>query len=98
MVRSLVRDEAAVVDSRGGNSVMAQHVVVETNCGKIRGVAEHAGNRFKGVHYAESPEGEGEFAAPRRLQPWTGVRDAFDFGNRAMQDENAFAMPPAMLK
>jgi para-nitrobenzyl esterase len=77
---------------------MAQHVVVETNCGKIRGVAENAINVFKGIPYAAPPEGEGRFAPPRRLQPWTGVRDAFDFGNRAMQDENAFAMPPAMLK
>ncbi len=77
---------------------MAQHVVVETNCGKIRGIAENAVNVFKGIPYASPPEGEGRFAPPRKLQPWTEVRDAFDFGNRAMQDENAFAMPPAMLK
>ncbi|MGC1397173.1 carboxylesterase/lipase family protein, partial [Candidatus Binatus sp.] len=77
---------------------MPQHVVVETDCGKLRGVAEGGVNVFKGIPYAASPEGDGRFAAPRRLQPWTGVRDAFDFGNRAMQDENAFALPPAMLK
>src|SRR6202050_4679706 len=77
---------------------MAERVVVETNCGKIRGSAENGVNTFKGIPYAESPEGEGRFAAPRKLRAWTGVRDAFDFGNRAMQDENAFALPPAMLK
>src|ERR1700678_3962829 len=77
---------------------MAERVVVETNCGKIRGSAENGVNTFKGIPYAESPEGEGRFAAPRKLRAWTGVRDAFDFGNRAMQDDNAFALPPALLK
>src|SRR5579862_6695829 len=77
---------------------MAEQVIVETNCGKIRGLVDHGVNVFKGVRYAESPAGEGRFAAPRKLQSWTGVRDAFEFGNRAMQDENAFALPPALLK
>src|ERR1700688_3328284 len=77
---------------------MAQTVVVETNCGKIHGIAENAVNVFKGIPYAASPEGDGRFAPPRRLEPWTGVRDAFACGTGAMQDENAFAMPPAMLK
>jgi para-nitrobenzyl esterase len=77
---------------------MAERVVVETNCGKIRGSAENGVNVFKGIPYAESPEGEGRFAEPRKLRAWTGVRDASEFGNRAMQDENAFALPPAMLK
>src|SRR5208337_2897092 len=66
---------------------MAEHVVVETNCGKIRGIADNGVNVFKGVRYAESPEGEGRFAPPKKLQPWTGVRDAFAFG-----------LPPALLK
>ena len=77
---------------------MAQDVVVETNCGKIRGTVAGGINVFKGIPYAEPPEGELRFAAPVKLKPWTGVRDALQFGNRAMQDENAFAMPPAMLK
>ena len=77
---------------------MAQDVVVETNCGKIRGIDENDIKLFKGIRYAESPVGEGRFAPPRKLQPWTGVRDAFGFGDRAMQDDNAFALPPALLK
>jgi para-nitrobenzyl esterase len=77
---------------------MTQHVVVETNCGKIRGIATNGITVFKGIRYAESPEAEGRFAAPRKLQPWTGVRDTFEFGDRAMQDDNAFALPPALLK
>lgn len=77
---------------------MAEQVVVETNCGKIRGVVENGINVFKGVPYAEPPESDLRFRASRKLSPWTGVRDAFEFGNRAMQDDNAFALPPALLK
>jgi para-nitrobenzyl esterase len=78
---------------------MAQRqVVVDTSCGKIRGIAEDGVNVFKGVPYAESPEGERRFLAPQKLQPWTGVRDAFEFCDRAMQDDNAFALPPALVK
>jgi para-nitrobenzyl esterase len=77
---------------------MTQQVVVETNSGKIRGIAEKGVPVFKGIPYAESPEGERRFAPPVKLQHWTGIRDAFEFGNRAMQDENAFAMSPALVK
>jgi para-nitrobenzyl esterase len=77
---------------------MAQLVEVETNSGKIRGSVEQGINVFKGVPYAESPEGERRFAAPGKMKPWTGVRDTIAFGNRAMQDENAFAIPPALLE
>ena len=77
---------------------MAQHVDVETNCGKIRGTVDNSINVFKGIPYAQSPEGDGRFLAPRQLKPWTGVRDAFEFGNRAMQDDNAFGLNPALVK
>src|SRR6266403_969571 len=77
---------------------MAQDVIVETNCEKLRGIEENGVKVFKGIRYAESPEGERRFAPPRKLEPWTGVRDAFEFGDRAMQDDNAFALPPALLK
>jgi para-nitrobenzyl esterase len=77
---------------------MAQHVDVETKSGKIRGIADNGINVFKGIPYAESPEGEGRFLAPSKLQPWTGIRDAFEFGNRAMQDDNAFGLNPALVK
>ncbi|CAB3244715.1 unnamed protein product [Arctia plantaginis] len=35
---------------------------------------------FKGVPYAQPPVGDLRFKAPQPLQPWTGVRDATEFG------------------
>ena len=76
---------------------MAEHVVVETTSGKIRGIADGGVNVFKGVPYGESPTGERRFMPPVKIAPWTGVRDAFAFGPRAMQDDNAFAIAPEIL-
>jgi para-nitrobenzyl esterase len=76
---------------------MPEHVVVETTTGKIRGTADRGVNIFKGIPYAAPPVGDGRFMPPRKLAPWTGIRDTFEFGKRAMQDDNAFAMPADLL-
>lgn len=44
---------------------------------------------FRGVPYALPPVGELRLRAPRPAEPWTGIRDATDFGARAPQN------PPA---
>jgi para-nitrobenzyl esterase len=63
--------------------------VVHTDAGDLRGTSEAAdvtsirGRRvgvWRGVPYAEQPVGERRFLAPAPLQPWTGVRDAVDYG------------------
>jgi para-nitrobenzyl esterase len=75
-----------------------EHVLAETASGRVRGVANNGINVFKGIPYGGLVDGARRFAAPTKPSPWSGVRDAFEYGPRAMQDDNAFAMPPEMLK
>jgi len=58
---------------------------VTTSAGRIRGYIDNGVNVFKGVPYGGSTAGAGRFMPPQKPQPWTGVRDAFEFGGRAPQ-------------
>ncbi len=59
--------------------------VVETSEGKLRGVTSGGIAVFKGVRYAADTSGKNRFLPPQPLKPWSGVRDAFDYGNIAPQ-------------
>jgi para-nitrobenzyl esterase len=67
-------------------------VVVRTRSGDVRGTAFDGVRVWRGIPYAEPPVGELRWAAPRRRQPWGGLRDASDFGPRAPQEETAELM------
>jgi para-nitrobenzyl esterase len=58
---------------------------VQTKAGALRGFVDNGVQVFKGVPYGASTAGANRFMPPRKLQPWTGVRDAFDYGGRAPQ-------------
>ncbi len=60
---------------------------VRTGAGMVRGAAEAATGTcaWKGIPFAAPPVGELRWKAPRPPAPWSGVRDALEFGDRCMQ-------------
>jgi len=59
--------------------------VVETTSGKIRGTVLNKVNAFKGVSYGEATDISGRFLPPAKPKPWTGVKDALEWGPEAPQ-------------
>jgi para-nitrobenzyl esterase len=72
-----------------GNSAFAQSrtpgATVQTTAGRLRGYLDANVHVFKGVPYGASTAGAGRFMPPQKPQPWTGVRDAFEWGQRSPQ-------------
>jgi hypothetical protein len=58
---------------------------VETMLGRVRGLASPGVVAFKGLRYGASTAGAYRFQPPVKPAPWTGVRDAFEYGPRAWQ-------------
>ena len=77
---------------------MSAEIVVETTAGRIRGIRDRGVEIFKGIPYAEPPLGELRFRPPRKPRPWSGTRDALEYGNMAVQSPNVFALPEDLLR
>ena len=54
--------------------------VVKTRQGEVRGSFVDGVHTFKGIPYAAPPVGAHRLRPPRRVEPWSGVRDALAFG------------------
>ena len=59
--------------------------ILETTGGKVRGVQSGKVFSFKGVHYGAPTTGKMRFMPPVKVEPWAGVKDALDIGQRAPQ-------------
>jgi len=60
-------------------------VEVETRYGRLRGRDVNGIKTFKGIAYGGSTAGKQRFMPPSKPTPWTGVRDALEFGTVAPQ-------------
>lgn len=84
------------------------HTVVEISSGKLRGYRRNGIYIFKGIPYGASTSGPRRFMAPARPEPWTGIRNALQYGrvcpnrdvahfstdghNLASSDEDAYVL------
>lgn len=68
-----------------GHAWAAAEPVVETTEGRARGRTLDGVTVFKGLNYGADTAGEGRFMPPRPPARWTGVRDAFGYGDQSPQ-------------
>jgi para-nitrobenzyl esterase len=62
-------------------------VTALTAHGELRGALIDGVATFKGIPYGQSTAGANRFMPPRPVEPWTGVRDALEYGSSAPQRE-----------
>jgi len=79
---------AAGLALNGSGAIAARAApVVNTKYGKVRGIAEDGVSIFKGIPYGAPTSGANRFMPPKEPAPWSDVRDAILFGNRAPQTD-----------
>ena len=101
--------KAFAATSCGNSRVIASDkTVAETTAGKIRGFRRNGVYIFKGVPYGASTSGPRRFMPPASPEPWSGIRNALQYGrvcpnqdcahfntdgkNLASTDEDAFVL------
>jgi para-nitrobenzyl esterase len=67
--------------------------VVRVESGGLQGVVDDGVASFKGIPFAAPPVGDLRWRPPQPAAPWTGVRQAAEFGADCMQGR--FGPPPA---
>jgi para-nitrobenzyl esterase len=84
-LRSLVTSAAGLALSTAARAFAAESPIVSTTAGRIRGYVDTTGILgFKGVVFG-GDSAAFRFRPPVPVKPWTGVRDALEFGAVAPQ-------------
>ena len=63
------------------------YVQAKASEGMLRGIRKDGVCIFKGIPYGGRLSGDRRFKRPARLEPWEGVKDAFEFGPPAIQGD-----------
>lgn len=69
-------------------------LTVPTDSGMVRGAIHQGLPTWRGIPYAAPPVGDLRLRAPQPTKPWTGVRDASDWGNGSVQDPRVLLIRP----
>lgn len=73
-------------------------VLAQTKAGTVRGFwRDNAGwptAAFLGIPFAQPPVGPLRFEAPQPVEPWEGVRDAYDYGATALRHDPGDTLIP----
>jgi para-nitrobenzyl esterase len=67
--------------------------VVRVDSGQLQGVVDDGVVSYKGIPFAAPPVGDLRWRPPQSAEPWTGVRQAAEFGSDCMQ--GGFGPAPA---
>ncbi len=77
---------AAILSQRSNAQTASSFfVIAETTTGKVQGMNIGGIKTFKGIPYGASTGGKNRFMPPQKAASWTGVRDAFEFGQISPQ-------------
>ncbi|MDR4395970.1 carboxylesterase family protein [Bacillus atrophaeus] len=59
---------------------------------ELKGTAQNSVHTWKGVPFAQPPTGEFRFKEPQAPKPWSGVRNAAEFGPVCPQPSDLLSM------
>ncbi|HTW78677.1 MAG TPA: carboxylesterase family protein [Terracidiphilus sp.] len=82
----LIAATPGVIHAQSSGSAPDSPFVVATTAGQLRGKARTGGGaQFLGIPYAEPPVGDLRWREPVPIKPWSGIRNAVNYGATCAQ-------------